>query len=256
MESVFDAVLLDEKERNLCARIEERNLPLRIETLLKGDFTVSSRVGGEIKRIKKTPKKTKEKFKIDDYNDLWASVKDNRIYTEIDGLNKMYEINVLIIQIEKGASFFSPFFTLETWKSLWRSLEFGFNTHIHITHTDDETIDLIYSIWEREKKGKHYVSPCNKKPRPPSLREQQMYFISGLINVGDKTSKELLEIYRTPWNILKLLVETKIKFTKSNKPKKPENAPFGYGGLFFLKNQILLTSDPYEQEEENKEKEI
>lgn len=247
---VYDAVLIDIHEQNsgIIHDIKKKGLALRVETLHKGDFAVSQRVGGEIKRIKKTNPHVKKRLKIEDYNDLVASLRDNRLYTEIDGLNKLYEINVLIIEIEEGADFLTSSFAEKHWKALRMSLEIGFNTHIYYTQTQEETIDLIYALWEREKKGKHYVSPCNKKPRPKTLKDQQMYFLSGLMDVGDKSSKELLQLYRTPLNVIDKIRYTVITYTAGGNPRKPKDAPAGYGPQFFLKNQRLLQGDNIEIE--------
>ena len=240
-----DAPLIDERERqsDLFQRLDARDLPYKRTTLHKGDFTVSQRVGGEIKRVKKINHFVKKELDIEDYNDLYASLKDERIYSEIGGLEELYDINVLIVQIEEGADFITPLFPMKAWQSLTLSLEIGYNTHIYKTQTTDETIDLIYALWERERKGKHYESASNKKPRPKSLFKRQQYLLSGLEDVGDKNSAQLLKEYETPFNIFKEIVNTQVSFTKGGNPRRPKNAPPGFGAKFFLKNQELLLGD-------------
>jgi len=206
-------------------------------TLIIGDFTVSKDLVGEIKRIKK------RMYNGKNHNDLVSSLYDNRAYTQADKMDKNYTKRVLIIEIEKGASLYTSHFKENHWASLRLSLELDFNIHIYLTENEDETIDLIYSLWKKEKKGKHYVSPCNKKPRPKKLRDQQLYFLSGLLNIGDEKTNELLTLYKTPLNIIALIIDTIIPRTKSGKPKRPVDAPKGYGASFFISNQKLLISE-------------
>lgn len=240
-----------ERKSGLLDKMEELKYPFHEERLNKGDWTVSNRVGGEIKRIKKTDPFIKKQKNIDDYSDLFASIKDGRIFTEINGLEELYEINVLIIQIEKGSDFYNRWFTAESWKSLQLDLEIESNTHIFKTHSHEETIDLIYSIWEREKKGKHYDPPINKEPRPKTLYEKQRYLLSGLEDVGAVKTKELLDYYNTPIGVFNSILTQEIQFTSSGKPKKIKGAPQGYGPKFFLKNKELLTGINYATQEKS-----
>ncbi len=234
-----DSPIFDERERKsgLIDRLKELKKPHRVMMLLIGDFTVSERLGGEIKRIKK------KEYMDRNHNDLVSSLYDNRIYTQSNNLNKNYQVRILIIEIEKGASLFTSRFTEKHWASLRLSLEIDFGIHIYFTEDEDETIDLIYALWEKEKKGKHYVSPCNKKPRPKSLREQQMYLLSGLLNIGDEKTAELLDIFKNPLNVIAWIIDTEVPYTKTGKPKRPTDAPKGFGASFFLSNKKLLTGE-------------
>jgi len=245
--TVDDSPIFDERERKsgLIDRLNELKIPHRVMTLIIGDFTVSERVGGEIKRIKK------KMYKGKNHNDLVSSLYDNRVYTQSDNLEKNYHVRILIIEIEKGASLFTTKFKERHWSSLRLSLEIDFGLHLYFTETQDETIDLIYSLWEKEKKGKHYVSPCNKKPRPKSLRDQQMYFLSGLLKIGDKKTGELLTLFKTPLNIIAWIIDTEITYTKSGNTKRPIDAPLGYGASFFLLNKKLLISETKDEKQTN-----
>jgi DNA excision repair protein ERCC-4 len=247
-DNIFFAPIFDERERasGLLDYLFDHNLPYTVCTLAKGDFTVSDRVGGEIKRIKK---KKKEDARAE--NDLVSSIFDGRIYDQISGLRELYQINILILEIENGATLFTTDFTDEGWKSLRLELEICFNTHIFKTSSKEETADLIYSFWEREKKGEHFIAPTNKQPKPKSLKDQQIYFLSGLCDVGYEKAKELINTYSTPLNIIDAIIKTPIEYTPSGTPKKPKDAPHGFGAQFFLKNQSLLLGDIHEKTNSN-----
>ena len=235
-----DCPIFDERERDsgLITFLSKHNQPHRVETLHKGDFAISDRVAGEIKRIKKPQYKDDRA-----HNDLVASLHDNRLYEQLEGLTQMYDVSLLIIEMEPGASLYTPFFEEKHWRSLRLSVEIGFNVHIYMTRSHEETVELIYLIWEHEKKGKHYVSPCNKAPRPKSLRDQQKYLLSGLVDVGDEKSEMILDHFKTPIGAFNWISDTEISFTKSGSPRRPKDAPAGFGAKFILKNQKILKGE-------------
>ena len=242
---IFD---VRERKSGLIDMLIDTKKPHKVETLLVGDFVISNRTAGEIKRVRKSTD-----YRYDDYSDLFGSMKNERIYRQAKNLQENYEIKILIIEIEKGASLFNLKFTEKSWQKFQLSMIITYDMHIYITHSNEETIDLIYQIWDKEL-NPHLPSPSNKNPRPKTLRDKQLYFLSGLEDLGDIRSKELLSIYNTPLNVIAWIISTIITYTKGGNPRKPDNCPDGYGSNFLLKNQKLLTGDIIyadESEEEN-----
>jgi len=237
IEKRIDAPSFDDRERasGLISYLEQLGYPFLVEQRLIGDCAISNRIVYEIKRVS-----------LNGSNDLRSSLFDDRIHQQSKSRHENYEINILIIEIEKvGENIANPFdsaFTPQHLKSLRQTLELSFDCHVHFTSSMKETVDLIYADWEHEKKGKKYISDCNPAPRPKTFREQQIYFLSGLLNIGDKSALELLDYFKTPIEIIKWIIQTELQYTKTGNPKSPvlPQGLSGYGHTFFEKNQTLL----------------
>ena len=165
-----DCPIFDERERrsDLFPTLYKLYLDHKVETLDIGDFILSERCCGEIKRITFTE------------HDLKDSLFDGRLYEQSEQRRDNYEINIMIIQITSRKKLFDEHFTKQHLKSVEFSLIIDFNTHVYYTESTIDTINLIYKIWERLKKGKRYVTPINKRKIPFTLKQKQIRFISGL----------------------------------------------------------------------------
>jgi ERCC4-type nuclease len=196
--------------------LDKMNKSYKRATLNIGDCIISNRVCIEIKRATFTG------------NDLFESLKDDRIHEQSKNRHANYEINYMIIEILKGANIFNQFFTEKHFKSLCQTLELSFDTHIKISDSPEETIELIYDLWEREKKGVKYVAPINKEPYPKSLRDQQIYLLSGLDGCGDKKAEVLLKAFQSPARVFAWIIN-------------PEGVKIeNFGPKFFEKNKKIL----------------
>lgn len=227
----LDGPIFDKgREEPLIRRIKERILPIREEQLLIGDCAISERVVIEIKRV------------TSNVNDIRSSLFDDRIHQQSKNRHENYEINILILQIEDKRNLYDDHFKVKQMRTLMNTIMLSFNSHIIITESDDETIDIIYELWDHERKGIKYVSACNKQPKPKLLVEKQIYLLSGLEDVGEKKTFELIQYFKNPMNVFKWIVNTIISFTQSGNARTPElpSGLIGYGPQFFLKNQKIL----------------
>lgn len=224
--------IFDTREALLLKTVDQMKLPYRVDQLLIGDIAISDRVIVERKAIYGAA------------NDLRASLFDgnDRIHVQAKDRAEKYPINIIILEIGADSPVTDYYFDDQRCRSLLLTMELSFNSHIHITHSAKETIELIYSLWEHEKKGVKVVSATNKQPRPKLLREQQIYFLSGLIELGDVKTLQLLSYFQNPYRVIQWLLMTKIEYTKSGNPKSPDlpETLKGFGPQFFLKNQQLL----------------
>jgi len=226
-----------EEHSGLITYVRSLGLPWQEDMLIIGDVAISGRKVIEIKRITKKS------------NDLRQSLFDNRLYPQAEDRRANYDVSLMLVELHKGVNPFDEYFTKDQWDSLIISLAIDFNTTTLQTETPEETIQMIYEAWIKEVSGPHYVSPCNKKPKPKSLLDQQRYFLSGLIDVGDKNTLELIKLFRTPINVIAHIIDTQVTFTKGGNPRRPENAPEGYGASFYHKNQAMLLKIPEEKKE-------
>lgn len=232
---IFD---IREENSGLISYIKELGLPHQVDQLHIGDVAISDKTVIEIKRI--THKG----------NDLRASLFDNRLYPQAKDRKENYSITIMLVEMHKGVKPFDDYFTKEHWNSLITTLAIDYHTTTLTTDSTDETIQIIYDAWFKEISNDHYISPCNKKPKPKTMREKQLYFLSGLDDIGDKGGNELLDLYKTPINILAMIIDTQITYTKGGNPRRPVNLPDGFGPLFIIKNQELLLNDTSIKEKE------
>ncbi|MHA1718737.1 MAG: hypothetical protein ACTSWX_10705 [Promethearchaeota archaeon] len=71
----------------------------------------------------------------------------------------------------------------------------------------------------------------------------QLFFLEGLFQVSEKKAKILLNHFKTPYNVLKAIVETEITYTKSGNPKGVLGSLGklkGFGYKFIKINRNLL----------------
>ena len=209
-----------------------QNRPFQVEQLYIADCALSKKACLENKNITKSGN-----------HDLSASLNDNRIHKQSKKRQENYNWNGIIIMVEKGAEFYTPFFTPQHWESLKLTLNVQFESHIFIVNTEEEKVNLIYLLYEKFKEGPYHVDPCNKTPRPDpkELYHNQMYLLSGLYDLGKEKCKVLLDHFKYPILIIKWILFTKIN-TSLKHPKISETSVRipGFGPKFFLKNQKLL----------------
>jgi ERCC4-type nuclease len=247
--TIVPLLLIDIRETAFIAFLEANGYKFQAVNLMVGDFQISARVCGEIKRIK-----FGSSTDFESYNDLAASLKDDRVHYQSNDRHNLFEVNYLILEIQqlngKDAPVACGWFDQQKLDSLLLTLELSFDVHIKITHTMKETADFIYMLYEHELKGPKFVEPTNPAPRPKTLYEQQLYFLSGLLGCGYVKAKQLLDLDTTPLAVIKRIRDTEILTTKTGNPKgiNPEMPIKGFGPTFFLENQALLLLDGKEYE--------
>ena len=76
-----------------------------------------------------------------------------------------------------------------------------------------------------------------------SKKERRIYLVEGLIDIGSKKAKLLIDSYKTPYNVLKAIRRTEITYTKTGNPKGitgPLAELKGFGWKFVEKNKKIL----------------
>ena len=249
----MDAPIIDVREEALIRYLETTNKPYNVAQLLIGDFALSERACGEVKRVKVRP----PYGKFEEYNDVWASLIDGRLYRQAKNRHDNYERNFAIVEVESGAEFFSLSFTNDHWQSILITLSLSFECPVILSGSMEETVSIIYEAWEKEKAGEHYVSPYIKRPAATTLGDYQRNLLMGLLNVGEQKALDLLDLFNTPFAVINWIYQAQVQYTKSGNPKqfKKDHPSFvqGFGPSFFLENQRLLmeTYEPAPEEEEN-----
>ncbi|MCK5581899.1 MAG: hypothetical protein KAJ18_11570, partial [Candidatus Omnitrophica bacterium] len=83
-------------------------------------------------------------------------------------------------------------------------------------------------------------------PKKRTLRDDQLFFLQGLYNTGQKKGEILLDSFdNDPTEVIKSILDTKVLYTKTGNPKGldgPMNNLEGFGPKYVLQNQSLLGS--------------
>ncbi len=177
--------------------------------------------------------------------DLAASLKDNRLFSQIEQLTENYAQPLLILE-NLSSAFERPewqrrkkhIFGALTYIALWKRLP------IIPTSNLEETAILLNRIasWTQEEKKEPVLTRSVSKKK--SLHDQQLFFLEGLFDVGAQKAELLLNTFNhSPYKVINAIANTHVHFTKTGKPKKitgPLTKIKGIGPQFVLKNKTLL----------------
>ncbi|MFX1517744.1 MAG: ERCC4 domain-containing protein [Promethearchaeota archaeon] len=179
--------------------------------------------------------------------DLISSIMDNRLFEQIDRLIETYQQPLLLLE-----NFPSAFERTE-WKKRKKHV-YGALTYIFLrrqvpiipTTQMSETAIALERItsWVQEEHDDPIIA--RKSPKARSLSDNQLYFLQGLQNTGQKKAKVLLNAFDgIPVNVINAILDSKVIYTKTGNPKGIEGAfgqLEGFGPKYLLKNQELLRS--------------
>jgi len=235
-------IIIDDREpHELVEAVQALEIDVKVMQLYIADVTISEKTCIEIKRVKKRPNYAPF-AKYREYNDFIASQEDNRLYRQARDRRDNYECNFVIIELEPGADLFTKAIPKQRFDHMIQSMAVYYHSVFLYSSSTEETAQMIADILARDIKGDHYVSPINKRPRPATLRDEQINMVAGLLDVSDKKANVLLDIFKSPWEILTWIKNTTIRYTKGGNPKlaKDQYEIKGFGPKFFLKNQKML----------------
>ena len=109
-------------------------------------------------------------------------------------------------------------------------------------HIEDTAIAIERIAFREQSKGNEALL-SRKAPKSMTSEERQAFIIEGLVDSGPKKAKELIEQFKTPFNVVKAIKNTKIIYTRTGNPKGiegPLSNLKGYGWKFVQKNKEIL----------------
>lgn len=180
--------------------------------------------------------------------DLIASIKDNRLFEQIDRLIETYEQPILIIENMSSA------FERTEWKKRKKNV-YGALTYILLrrqvpiipTTTIGETAIVLNRIssWVQEDHDDPIIA--RKSPKKKSLKDKQIFFLQGLQNTGQKKAGALLNAFDgSPKKVVNAILDSKVLYTKSGNPKGIEGSfseMKGFGANYIIENKKLLNKE-------------
>ncbi len=225
-------IIVDHREpKSIKKHLIKLGMEIKEEKLDIGDYIVSEDVVCE--------RKTGQ--------DLIFSLMDNRLFEQIDRLIETYDQPILILENLESA------FERIEWKKRKKHV-FGALTYIFLrrqvpvvpTMRESETAILLNRIasWTQEEKADPLIA--RKSPKKRTLRQDQLFFLQGLYNTGQKKGEILLDNFNeNPMEVINSILGTKVLYTKTGNPKGiegPMSNLEGFGPKYILNNQKLLDS--------------
>lgn len=179
--------------------------------------------------------------------DLISSIRDNRLFEQIDRLIETYDQPILLLENLPSA------FERVEWKKRKKHV-YGALTYIFLrrqvpvipTSKMSESAIVINRIasWTQEEHDDPIIA--RKSPKKRSLEDNQLFFLQGLLNTGQKKAKTLLETFEgSPTKVIKGILSSKVLYTRTGNPKGVEGEfekLEGFGPKYILQNQELLRS--------------
>ncbi|MFW9905838.1 MAG: ERCC4 domain-containing protein [Candidatus Thorarchaeota archaeon] len=225
-------IIVDHREpEKLKQRLIKLGMEVKEQQLEIADYIISDQVACE----RKTG------------TDLISSIMDNRLFEQIDRLIETYQQPLLLLEDLSSA------FERTEWKKRKKHV-YGALTYIFLrrqvpiipTSQLSETAIALNRIasWVQEDHDDPIIA--RKSPKARSLSDNQLFFLQGLHNTGQKKAKTLLSAFDgSPINVINAILNSKVIYTKTGNPKGIKGAfeeLEGFGPKYLIKNQELLRS--------------
>ncbi|MBW3021150.1 DEAD/DEAH box helicase [Candidatus Woesearchaeota archaeon] len=179
-----------EKSSRVIKDLLEKDIKLELKQLNSADYILSDEIGVEYK--------TKYDF-VD-------SIIDGRLMEQLKDLK--YNFAKPIIMLEGDEDIYSlrkihP----NAIRGMLASITTTFKIPIINTRNPKDSAEMLYTIAKREQidEEKYFTPHTNK--RADSLKDQQLYLISSLPNIGLKLANSLLDKFKTPINVMNASID-------------------------------------------------
>jgi len=224
-------IIVDNRERKLMALLDKKKdiITYDSEQLDIADIVISEEVAIE----------RKEGF------DFVSSIMDNRLFEQLMRLKDIYQTPILILEGLNNNVFEKVGMKISSIYGALAFVSYKLGISVIPTRNLKETAITIERIAYREQVKDDMPLLSRKAPKTMSKEDRRIYFIEGLVDIGPKKAKLLIEKFKTPSNVFKAIRKTNITFTRSGNPKGIEGPLKELKGLswkFVRKNQKILFS--------------
>ena len=222
-------IIIDNREQKLKAIFDQKKdiISYELKQLDIADIVISEDIAIE----------RKEGF------DFIASIMDNRLFEQVLRLKDTYADPILILEGLNDKVFENTGMNI---KSIYGALSFvSYKLGISVipTRNIEDTAIVIERIAHREQVKDTTPILSRKAPKQMSKKERRTFIIEGLVDIGPKKARALIDKYKTPHQVFKAIKHTEILYTKTGNPKGihgPLENLSGFGWKFVEKNQKLL----------------
>jgi ERCC4-type nuclease len=222
-------LIIDNRERKLMKIFDEeyQNIHYEARQLDIADVVISKDVAIE----------RKEGY------DFIASIIDNRLFEQLIRLKDTYENPILIIEGLSIDVFENIGMRISSVYGALAKISFKMGIAVIPTPNLKHTAVAIERLAYREQIKNGEIVFSRKAPKNMSEEERRVYILEGLIDIGSKKAKSLIEEFKTPYKALRAIKQTEIIYTRTGNPKGikgPLQRLSGFGWKFIEKNQQIL----------------
>ena len=175
--------------------------------------------------------------------DFVSSIMDNRLFEQLLRLKDTYEYPILILEGLNDDVFENTGMKISSIYGALSYISYKLGISVIPTRNLEDTAIVIERIAYREQKKGDIPLLARKAPKELSKKERRSFIIEGLVDIGPKKAKALIDKYKTPYKVFKAIKRTEILYTKSGRVKGiegPLEDLTGFGPKFVEKNQRIL----------------
>lgn len=222
-------VIIDNREQKLKTLLDKKKEIITYESkqLDIADIIISSEVAIE----------RKEGF------DFVSSIMDNRLFEQLLRLKDTYENPILILEGLNNEVFENTGMKISSIYGALSFISYKLGISVIPTRNTEDTAIVIERIAYREQIKDSTPIFSRKAPKQMSKRERRSFIIEGLVDIGPKKARALIEKFKNPYQVFKAIKRTEILYTRTGNPKGirgPLEDLTGFGWKFVEKNQRLL----------------
>ncbi len=222
-------VIIDNREQKLKAILDKKKDTITYESkqLDIADIVISSEVAIERK----------------EGSDFISSIMDNRLFEQLLRLKDTYEYPILILEGLNNDVFEKTGMKISSIYGALSFISYKLGISVIPTRNIDDTAIVVERIAYREQVKDSTPIFSRRAPKEMSKKERRSFIIEGLVDIGAKKAKALIEKFKTPYEVFKAIKRTEILYTKTGRMKGiqgPLEDLTGFGPKFVEKNQKLL----------------
>ena len=177
--------------------------------------------------------------------DFIASIMDNRLFEQVLRLKDSYADPILILEGLNDKVFENTGMNISSIYGALSFISYKLGISVIPTRNIEDTAIVIERIAHREQVKDSTPILSRKAPKEMSKKERRSFIIEGLVDIGPKKARALIEKFKTPYQVFKAIKRTEITYTRTGRIKGikgPLEDLTGFGPMFIEKNQKLLFS--------------
>ncbi|MFX0187802.1 MAG: ERCC4 domain-containing protein [Candidatus Hodarchaeota archaeon] len=175
--------------------------------------------------------------------DFLSSIMDNRLFEQLLRLKETYANPILILEGLNDEVFKLTGMKLSSIYGALSFISYKLGIAVIPTRNLEDTAIVIERIAYREQIKDEMPLLSRRAPKEMSKMDRRSFIIEGLIDIGPKKAKALIEKFKTPYNVFKAINKTQVIYTRTGNPKGikgPLEAIKGFNWKFIQKNKEIL----------------
>jgi DNA excision repair protein ERCC-4 len=198
-------IILDDREHKLKAIFDPKADTITYESkrLDIADIIVSSEVAIERK----------------EGSDFISSIMDNRLFEQILRLKDTYSNPILILEGLNDKVLGNTGMRLSSVYGALSMVSYKLDISVIPTRNIEDTAITIERIAFREQVKDDMPILARSSPKTMNDKERRYYIIEGLVDIGPKKAKTLIDKFKTPYKVVKAIRNTEIIYTRNGTPK-------------------------------------